>query len=459
MQFAASEPLELFDPTPVLANSRLAAYDWGTGELTLSDAASLREKTLAAALIEVAHGQTSLETKEDLLCLIAAIHEFRHFQQDLITGVGHWDYVSRVRQIIHRLSFVKGMSQSHNLASALAPELGEVADRNSMSVFHRPSQQENALIAQNLDEIGITPAIAELFTTRRLLELDAVLYTYYLITSTGMSEEAAASLEELKQYYFYFAMPDIYKETIMFCLREMFSFIDEDIPPEQTVENVTVIIRSLLAFSLAHPPPSHFEATGQRERDYLPGIRFLRLFKAAADLMRESEAPAAPEDFEAVLNGRSGYAYLTYPVVGDAWIDYFKGFEPDPFSAVTDARREALEAKLRQDDGRPQPRAEVYREAIGGESILAFVLYDLPLFTGGSAENALVLTRRALVSQDYDADRRRAILGWRLSEYLIGRKQSFLCPFSDRCGVATDRCKTSYGSVADVPPTTGRAIA
>jgi hypothetical protein len=136
------EPPQSADPSPHLYNQRLAAYEWGAGEILLSPTAAFRRKNFlmdnAAAL---GQGFFVATSKADLLCLIALLHEFRHFQQDYLTGLGHWDHIARARQIASTISMAKQLSSDATAYQPLESWSCNYLERRSRLYFSQSGGQ------------------------------------------------------------------------------------------------------------------------------------------------------------------------------------------------------------------------------------------------------------------------------------------------------------------------------
>jgi hypothetical protein len=141
----------------------------------------------------------------------------------------------------------------------------------------------------------------------------------------------------------------------------------------------------------------------------------------------------------------------------ETWLeDYLKdmGDKGDLYSAVTQARREIIEEKYKGFSNDKSRLARLYSDVIEG-SLMSFPVYDMPLLfrrTDGKAYKSY-FTNRSIREPRYDVDRIRSIFGWRLTEFLLRRRRSFLCPFyhTTYCTVKVDRCQHSYSDLRDVP--------
>lgn len=445
-----------FDSSPCLNNQRLASYEWGSGELLFSPPAALKDGFVVKSFIELLQGKTSLEDSDDLICLIALVHEYRHFQQDFLTGVGNWDYVARIDKVISTLSLAKQLSADGFITVPMDPEMVPFSDGEITSILHgNPATEIGPIKSVLVDEFKAPVELAGLFTTRRLLEMDAVLYTYELITSTKLSLKGRDNLKKLKEFFSYTQMPSIYAETTQFCLLEFLRGIKEDLALADRIDNIIRWLRLLLTLALAHPDPVSVHANNLQREDYIPGVRFLRLMRALGKRLQDPEGNySSMREFESKLINATGLQYQSYLDFGEGWSRYLGSMQRDPFASVTTTRKSTLDIKFENHVGSDEKVAGIYSAAIVGESLMSFSHYDLPLFmrrTDGES-HPLILTGRVFHDPHYNVDRLRSVLAWRLAEFISRRRGAVLCPLTEAyCNVRTDRCKEPFATLSDLP--------
>lgn len=86
-----SAPGSFSDSSSLFSTRRIASYSWGAGELVFGPEASQAENFKRILMAEVC-GFTATD-KRGVLETICLVHEYRHFQQDFILGVGAHDYI------------------------------------------------------------------------------------------------------------------------------------------------------------------------------------------------------------------------------------------------------------------------------------------------------------------------------------------------------------------------------
>jgi hypothetical protein len=175
--------------------------------------------------------------------------------------------------------------------------------------------------------------------------------------------------------------------------------------------------------------------------------------------MQSDENPASAFDHERAMIEKCGFMYPSFVQCETLWIDYFRNMDraENLFSGVTTARMEAIQEKYSKVFDDKDALGRVYSDAMTGESFTSIISYDLPLMlrrTDGISHNSYI-TGRAIREPRYNFDRIRSIFGWRLTQFLLGRRRVFLCPFfhSAHCKVKTERCRHSYKDLREVPLT------
>ena len=447
-----------YDAAPCLHNLRLASYEWGAGEMQFSPFAALKSEIFRRGIVELDCGIITLETRRDLSCLIAFTHEHRHFQQDYSTGLGHWDFVARINKIVDTFSLSINFSDAHVVDQIPAYLLPHVK-KDSQIILNAPEQGEVDLISNYLESVGISSDIAGLFTTRRLLEMDAVLFTYMKLTSIPFSSKIGKdNLTPLRPLFSYTAMPSIYTETIICCIHSMLGKVVTDEPLGKRVDEILRTIQFLLSLSFAHPDPNTLSASRQGRDDYIPGVRFLRMMQALADWFRSPlPTPASARELEYEVLKLCTFPYLTYLEIGDGWTAYFDHMPYDVFPGITAARKSVMQQKYNTGSRTEERTKIIYSDAIGGGPVSGVLSYDVPLFMRRSdgAPMKLLLTGRVFSDPMYNFDRLRSILAWRIEQFVVGKRNSVSCPLwkSAYCDAQTDRCARPFTRLSDLPET------
>ena len=445
------------DPSPLLHNQRLAAYEWGAGEILLSPTAAFKKNDFFMKnAVAIGGGFIAASSKTDLLCLIAALHEYRHYQQDYLTGLGHWDYIERTKQTIGTISFAKYLSRDGTVFEPLESDACDIRESQASYHFYKKETSEIDQIGQYIvEELKQPREAANLLSTRRLLEMDAVLYTYLILTRSKANGRAIRNLKTVRNYFVFTEMEDVYGETIRFCYQNIRRLVIDNTPTDH-LDNILHAVRILLTIAFAHPDPESLARLGHDPVHYIPGVRFFRMLLACIKQMQSDEHHPSPFEFEKAMIAKAGFSYPTFVECESGWANYFSNWKKgDVYSEVTEARREAIQEKYKNVFSDEERLARVYSDAITGESILAFSSYDLPLLlrrTDGQSHDSY-FTNRSFRVRGYEVDRLRSVYGWRLSEFLLQRRKGFLCPFAQTsyCTAKVERCQRSYSDLRDVP--------
>jgi hypothetical protein len=445
-------PGDNIDASPHLYNQRLAAYEWGSGEILLSPTAAFKKKNFFMKnVVSIDEGTIVATSKTDLVCLIAALHEFRHFHQDYLTGLGHWDYVARLNQIVSTISMAKHLAGDWTAYAPLDTWACDYLEQKASYILHKREDGEVDQIGQFLvEEMKQPREAARVLSTRRLLEMDAVLYTYSILHSSKFTLKALNNLREVRNYYDFTQMDNLYLDTITFCLTNFKRMVISDEPPKEWLDNIIFTIRLLLSIAFAHPDQETLNQLKHDPVHYIPGIRFFRMMLGSIKYMHGHGEPTT--ELENNLIRLSEFNYASFGNCESKWVEYFTNMEEQSnlYPATTDARREATQEKY---DGAVTDDDKLRRSM--RDSISQFSDWDLPLIltrTDGISHNSYI-TNRFIRVPTYDIQRVRGIFGWRLVEFLLRRRKVFLCPFARThyCSVKVERCRHSYSDLSEVP--------
>jgi len=438
----------VFDASPVLRNTQLASYEWGSGEIALSgDAASRTNDFYISNLASYAHGIIPDQSKRDLRCMLALQHECSHYWQDFFTGVGHWDHALRIR--IMAGAFARaGRSFDHQLRPALSSQnMYHALDSGTLLLGTPENEEINIISTAIIDDLEISKQdasnLARLFTTRRLLELDAVLSVFFDIKTAKSSDKTFKILNRLDSMWHIGAMPNVYKETIVLCLNE---FVRHHGGDKSFVEVALMLTSFMVKLSLAYPDPSHFRDREDDRTSYLPGVKFARLMRAYShvdSLSRADTAPNAIKELEKALLEEVSYAYPTHDEIYSSWIEYWKNISIDPYPALSRLRLNCAEATLES--------GAIPRSA----GPLFFVNHDLPLnlrrYDGYDQKS--YLTGRSLRDRDLETDREAHLRQWKVAQLMLGLNSNLYCPYRNgtMCKGCVPRCKNPFDTLSALP--------
>jgi hypothetical protein len=79
-----------------------------------------------------------------------------------------------------------------------------------------------------VEELKQPREIAKVLSTRRLLEMDAVLSTYFTLSHSRMTRRAEKNLQTIRNFWMFTQMDEVYLETIRFCLASFTRLVLEE---------------------------------------------------------------------------------------------------------------------------------------------------------------------------------------------------------------------------------------
>lgn len=437
------------DPSTLFSTRRIASYSWGAAELVFGPDATQGEH-FKKMLFARQFGFTA-ETRDEVLETICLVHEYRHFQQDFIFGVGAWDYLFRNAEAERTLGLIK---QINGFNDVVDYDLARIRPIDITPMLHRDPQTELDDLRHEATRLNMPTELAGLFSIRRLLELDAAIYTYYTVTNMKWTKSAIAHLPHLKEFYSISQLPDEYTETLMFLAGELNYYFDDELEGEQRIEFVFSIVRLLVVLALSHPDPETMAQRNLSQHDCLPGVRLMRSARALSDAWGNAH-PATP-DFDRLLSSATGFDYPTLEEYAQGWDTYLNTFaKTDSFPEYSNVRAKIFSQRyLEYSDSKAIPNPS-YLTAMSGEPLEFAAMYNLPLSTKNldGSPSPMTLTNRSLANEDFNLDRTRHVNVWRLSDFYRGVNKKFACIFGDSgmCPVRQDVCKAGIERPAQIP--------
>lgn len=440
-----------FDATPRLRNGPVASYEWGCGDLHFSPLAEQHKRSFVTLLAGMSERIMQGENREELLSTIALIHEYRHFQQDFGMGVGCWDYVRTVTESISTFNFAKHAAPGHQLIDPLAETLASHDRRASMLLVNTPHTNELEVLREVLKrETDLPEAMAGLFTTRRLLEADAVIYTYRILNSLKYSKSGITALNSLRKRYSIFFMPEAYRETIIVSLQNIVEDLESfrDLSLLDAAISITAFAVSL---ALARPDPETQATCNLSHEDVLPGVKYIRMLCSlhVYDRVPDGSIPSIEE----MMLANAPVKYPRYLEIGAGWKEYLKtNIEEDVFPAVTARRLLVLERKF--DCRSKDDQTRIYNQAFFGDPMSFIADFEVPLFMKNESGNVdpILFPGKDFDNSEYFYDRKRLLSAARLARYVNRTSNTYECPYDmGFCSVRQEKCERPYTSLHDLP--------
>lgn len=425
-----------------LHNQALASYGWGTYHITLSRASAYAEQRyLGQALASLSNGVGAWRNGGEFRALVSLLHETAHYQQDISTGIGHWDYITRKKFRDQALDSYRSFTWIRG-PEFLAEGRAHLSALGKSSVFNvYPQRADDASQSirstfQDLDNYNQGEEL--LWTVPRLLELDAVMSAWASVKSLGMSEEAKLISKAFENIFNPFKMPEEYSETFLACLRAFVSMNGLDAESSrdnlgEVLDFFQMVLPIFLDISMAYPPPSYFGADEAKRSHFEPGIRLVRIVRQA-QRAEKFMADGENDILAAVDEATRHTEEFEYPPVGQVYTDWVKFIddrgEDDP---VLSWRKEMCQRRV------AGPSHFVARQ-FGG-----FVQHDLPLFVDLPGDRVyMYMTRRLMIDGGSDLFWTLQALDrdFSLIDLFLGTgKKHFKCPMADVCKVAEAKCR------------------
>jgi hypothetical protein len=275
-----------------LWNDGLGHYDWGTSTIWFSPIASVYRMSPIQLFANWAQGHAAWRTDAEFRQTVAVLHELVHYQQDLTTGVGHWDYVQRKSANRWLLSVARTASRIRGLPKSLFTNSDHAKnfflDAFNKSLFNEwPSQREREQ-ADLREVISKNPAYhpdaADYISMETILETEAILSVFSYISTLPLSPEQTSTADNNSSIYVPPLMPLKY--------RRLFNSIHNSMTDKlalDTDEDFSIFVDAhpntltalydfylwIVDSCLAYPPPSYFDRTGDDPLMFHPGIKLL----------------------------------------------------------------------------------------------------------------------------------------------------------------------------------------
>lgn len=460
-----------------LRNQELASYDWGRYWIRLSRLSAYREKRY---LVEILAGMASdiciCKTPNEFRSFVALNHEVAHYQQDLLTGVGHWDYVRRKEFRDEMLSDFRLSTWMHgdteSVRSQSRQKLVDFANNSLFNFYGLRSEDALGLIRSQVEGYESHDDAEEIeFTLPRILEMDAVLNTWVSMSDLKFSKEGARIAEDHKEIYDPYSMPAEYGDTLKKCLYALVRFFHEP-NTELDWEMISFskqLLQIFLDIALAHPPPSYFASGKIARMNFEPGIRLLRMLRTfqekAPDFFPHAEMnfpPSSPTDktlYEIVDSVSRKTLEFTYPsakqVYAD-WVDYIRSIKDD--DPILDWREEICTERA----SNPHNCSD--------RTLGSFIQNNIPLFVDlpTSADDYLYLTNRLFGDSGRDlywtlkANERDLSL---IDLYLGTGRGCYICPLAAKkpgetatCEAQVTECSSGLTDIQNLPMSPGCTI-
>lgn len=437
---------------PLLAVPATASYKWGYPALHfhLTAVGRLAFAKALAALIDLRANWTR---DDEFTALVALLHEAVHYQQDMTTGVGHWDYVKRESVLDPLLACARDASRSDDPARKGRAMLAAQQLYEPMAlttVVTEPPGPRQRRLHEALAAANNGKAIADIspFTVPFLLEAEAVATVYIQLARMPASDEQNRIAQRHNTLFLPSAMPEAYRDTIFLYLGAMLDHLKID--AREMLKNLPAYLRFLLFFidvALAYPPPRVLDTLPEKERrSYEPGVRLIALFHAFAALDDRGTSrflePAGAMQWNAaeeVLLARSRYPYLPSARIYEEWRKTFDDRARGTSRPLDELRRQA--ARTRTTTTPLKTLGAVWESGL----LPPFDTEAGRVFnvTGGDFADPARWQRLL------DQASLHVVVEQLVDHYCLGNPVS--CPFASTCDVALPECATGLANLGLLP--------
>ena len=278
-----------------LPNGRTAAYEWGSGALSLASSLRLGAGTETRMLAALAEARAWWSTPAEFARYVAVLHESVHCLQDLTTGVGLWDFAlwnAREGAVLVELRNASwGTPFGTPLPAAEVSAYHGWLDDGFVPQSAKARARRKLYLQQRISAETVVGALRDpdVFAIDRLLEAEAVVQvTLGLFRLRKTPAEREVMMDQLALW----SAPDmaelyqgVYHDVIDLAARWWDA--DGRVADRKTVQVALWLTCFLIDLSLAHPSMEYLDANGLNPPDYDPGLKFILLVSALARLTTE----------------------------------------------------------------------------------------------------------------------------------------------------------------------------
>ena len=332
-----------------LPNGDVGSYAWGSNLIRFTNWAQVSTDTALISLAGFTHSLSSWNSNAAFRGTIAFHHEIVHNLQDMLKGIGHWDYLVRHRYI-PELNLL-ALKYSYDSTQQIPYRTDEVRlvrqqMRNELVMLPTsllPTARRNQLAneVQSLAAESLKPdeTIEDAFLIESMLEAEAVVTVAMHLARLieQMPSFPLAILNQNRKLWAPFYMDRGYGPTIWFFRQSLDTIMGaaEDKEDKALAKaHLEMYYRLLIFFvdlACAYPPPNVLDSNELTRTDFEPGIRMARMFKTFLFLNDQDTAEFMNAMFgdndlirpEELLLQRTDFAYPSSARIYRAWLDLF----------------------------------------------------------------------------------------------------------------------------------------
>jgi hypothetical protein len=392
--------------------------------------------------------------------VLSLMHEAVHYAQDLTTGVGHWDYVTRHRLVPRLLPWVQAVGAADPylrlgrqiLTSGAANKaFREYKAKLLFGDYADVQAREAPARAVLRAELG--PAVDEadwIIGLDSILETEAMAAVLIEVLGRKMSAATEELLQELATLWDPGRMERKYRDLFAA------SFLGSGLASSKLSVRSRLLAQSeMISFTtdiaLAYPPPILMTRRALDPQQLEPGVRFSRVSRALV-AMSDSKAAGFLEhwrgrDLEAcerILLSEVPVLYPSCREIYQAWVEELESLRDDDDDQVRAVRLEAARARA---TGRP---------IVTPKGVHRLIDLSCPLIVRGSQETQYLWQGLRAVDPRaqalYLADLSREERSTRLVDHYFA-DDPFICPLAEHklCSAAQDECRNGWARLSALP--------
>lgn len=431
-------------------------YRWGSlvCDFPLAPATA---RTAVQAVADWASQTLHFETAAEGRAVLSLMHELVHYLQDLTTGVGHWDYVARHHALPKLRSHVPHSGSNVRQVLKTGPAANTFARLRSDLLFvdaEAAAAREALMVATLKAELG-DGAGTPLLSLPSILETEAMACVLIEVLGRSLTPDSDALLSELGSLWNPAKMEATYQD--LFAMAFQASGLSEAHGPGGDRLRATAYLIALTTdLALAHPPSRYLHHHSLDPRQFEPGVRFSRIWRALPSLSKGAAATflAAWQALDLEICERMLLDHVTFPyptcrATYQAWTEELESLTPgaaeDQVVAVrlAAAKTRATQYPILALKGAPQ-----------------LVDFQCPFIVRADGETHYVWQGTLAVDKPAQLSYIEDVELWErmnrvIEHYYAGRP--FVCGLANgkRCDAAQTACRTGWTALSALPPHAG----
>jgi hypothetical protein len=443
----------------------MGLYKWGSLLIRFAAIAPVERRNMGMILASISQHVGKWKTPGEFRGIVALTHEIVHYFQDLTTGLGHHDELTRRRS--HRCALIESRMRSWSVdpatARATAVATCEKADGPLGDQLILPLAGERARAfceqASAIPDIAFSKEGVTDFNVISLLEVEAALTVYAHVMSTQTDLLGRTLLDEHQSMWNPGVLPDPYRvpiATLLGLVLGIYGIERTDKGVKTGLNFLGVVIGCLIDLACAYPAQQTITRAGMPDKEFEPGLKLIRALLAlhtadASENERFCDAIRAL-DYRAAETVILKHCAVKYPTCKEIYTDWEQEFEvmlkqdDDPVLRI---RRDACRARI--DDG----------SRFVDKGLLQIILSPIPLLWDKDGETQIVFSNQFAANPEQlsellaELDVRRtdkAFIAY------IGDAIPFVCPIRSKCAATTEVCGAGIRQNSDFPPIPGCGV-